>query len=227
MMEVDESKVEIKQNDREYGVFALQDILQGETVYAEVIVVSHIITLKDMNISAGDSCLLVRKIFEYQQSAGKKFYRLGLKTIRGLYEKPSRIDKEYLKAIATTFNVAYKKVLEAWRIVCTYHLRATYKPSSTMPLRYRIQLSNFVNRTNHSCDPNVICSGVFTSIEEFESETAITKAVRPIKKGEEVKFLYLEDTNFLKLDVKSRRQFLKKTYGFICMCERCVKESKS
>jgi hypothetical protein len=226
ILEVNKSKVEIRQFGTQYGVFSLQNIEQGETVYGEHIEVSHILTIKDMCTPASDSCFLVRKIFEYPSSAGKRFRGLDLKPIRGLYEKPSISDKKYLKATAVAFNVSYKKVLEIWRIICAYQVITTYKPPTPSYLRYRIQLSNFFNHTNHSCAPNAQGVGFFTSIREFESEITITKALRPIKKGEEIRFLYLGDPNFVELDVKARRRDLKNEYGFICMCERCLAESK-
>ena len=69
--------------------------------------------------------------------------------------------------------------------------------------------------TNHSCDPN--CE--FTSseggryIREF--------ATRDIKEGEELTISYLEPDDLLK-DAEERKDLLFESFGFECVCRRCL-----
>lgn len=70
---------------------------------------------------------------------------------------------------------------------------------------------------NHSCDPN--CS-VSTSGQRGEGAILTIFTLRDIKKGEELNHCYLDGA----CSVERRREILYETYGFLCNCERCLRE---
>lgn len=70
-----------------------------------------------------------------------------------------------------------------------------------------------VARINHSCDPN-------TKIEfPFNSACLQAVALKQINPGEEISISYIRQD----VDVKYRKQQLLE-YGFVCNCERCLRE---
>ena len=62
---------------------------------------------------------------------------------------------------------------------------------------------------NHSCWPN--CAVM------FEGRVASLRALRPIRKGEELSISYIE----LALPTSERRRMLQDGYCFHCQCSRC------
>lgn len=67
---------------------------------------------------------------------------------------------------------------------------------------------------NHSCEPNVIKRRV--------GRTWVFEAARLIGEGEELHISYLGAPGEEKtLSTKERRSRLEKTWGFVCVCERC------
>ena len=217
MYKIDVSKVEIREDSSSMiGVFATQNIEEGEIVYVEPISISHNITYQNMSIPAGDSCFLVRHIFEFPATAGRKFDALGLMPIPGGFTKPSIHDKLYLKGLASEFDIPYKKVLNTWRIVCAYNVITNYQGNT------RVQLSQLTNRMNHCCEPNSTGVTIFNSNSDFEAKVSVTIALSRIQIGEEVTFAYFQAHSSETLSLKARRQILKNKYGFICMCKKCT-----
>ncbi|KAI0850312.1 hypothetical protein F5Y00DRAFT_268455 [Daldinia vernicosa] len=64
---------------------------------------------------------------------------------------------------------------------------------------------------NHSCDPNVI--------RVSNQPSTILRALKPIKKGEEIFMAYTEVTNPFWV----RQAHIKEAYYFTCQCAKCVK----
>ncbi|KAJ5542318.1 hypothetical protein N7535_004738 [Penicillium sp. DV-2018c] len=78
-----------------------------------------------------------------------------------------------------------------------------------------LYLHPYVALINHSCDYN--------SIVGFEGEELYLKAMRPIKKGEQIFIQYIDTT--APRDV--RRSELKQRYFFDCQCTKCANESET
>eukprot|EP01062_Namystynia_karyoxenos_P011244 TRINITY_DN14015_c0_g3_i1.p1 TRINITY_DN14015_c0_g3~~TRINITY_DN14015_c0_g3_i1.p1 ORF type:complete len:539 (+),score=146.58 TRINITY_DN14015_c0_g3_i1:87-1703(+) len=70
---------------------------------------------------------------------------------------------------------------------------------------------------NHDCDPNV----THLSLAGKESHVVMFKTLRPVKKGEQLTISYVEDTQ----TVWHRRERLRASYGFLCACQRCLRET--
>ncbi|KAI0137104.1 hypothetical protein BJ170DRAFT_44026 [Xylariales sp. AK1849] len=64
---------------------------------------------------------------------------------------------------------------------------------------------------NHSCGPNVALV--------FNQPAVLLRALKPIKKGEEIFLKYIDVTNPLSV----RQEELKETYHFSCQCSKCMK----
>lgn len=67
---------------------------------------------------------------------------------------------------------------------------------------------------NHSCRPNACAV--------FEGTTLCISAVRDIAPGEEIVISYID----LGASLERRRSELRKGFGFVCTCERCIHEEK-
>eukprot|EP00747_Dinoflagellata_sp_TGD_P121198 gnl/TRDRNA2_/TRDRNA2_173390_c0_seq5.p1 gnl/TRDRNA2_/TRDRNA2_173390_c0~~gnl/TRDRNA2_/TRDRNA2_173390_c0_seq5.p1 ORF type:complete len:187 (+),score=15.25 gnl/TRDRNA2_/TRDRNA2_173390_c0_seq5:312-872(+) len=67
---------------------------------------------------------------------------------------------------------------------------------------------------NHSCEPN--------AFGHPESNRLSIRAFRHVKAGEEITISYL-DPDLLHQRTANRREFLAKTKGFCCGCERCTR----
>ncbi|PFH37806.1 putative histone lysine methyltransferase, SET [Besnoitia besnoiti] len=71
---------------------------------------------------------------------------------------------------------------------------------------------------NHSCEPN--CA-VASWGQEGEGSTLTVSTRRRVDAGEELTVSYVDET----LPAARRRQLLHATYGFLCSCSRCIRES--
>ncbi|RYP93243.1 hypothetical protein DL770_000618 [Monosporascus sp. CRB-9-2] len=72
----------------------------------------------------------------------------------------------------------------------------------------------FLCNANHSCEPNAILV--------FNQPQTLLRALKPIKKGEEVLMRYVEETNPFSV----RQADLRERYYFSCQCPKCTKGSK-
>ncbi|KAJ4386121.1 Histone-lysine N-methyltransferase set-6 [Gnomoniopsis smithogilvyi] len=71
---------------------------------------------------------------------------------------------------------------------------------------------------NHGCEPNVLKQRV--------GRTWVFKAEREIREGEELNISYLGAPGEEKtLTTRERRNRLEKTWGFVCICERCKRDA--
>ena len=223
-VEIDTSKVEIAQFTNGKGLLAKKNIEEGEVVFVERSEVFHELTAADFSNPACDSCFLVRKIIQDPQTA--KFYdEFDLDSSCVSVNKPSRDDKKFLKKLSKKSKAPYEKVLDIWKIVCAYHVKGVLATSINQ--KFRVQLSRLFNRTNHSCNPNTTVIHIFSSESDFDSRLLTVKATRQIQKGEEITFSYIDPGLASTLDFNSRQEELKSNYGFICNCEKCLKESQN
>jgi hypothetical protein len=71
-----------------------------------------------------------------------------------------------------------------------------------------------VASVNHSCMPNAVLLG---------SEL---RTISHVAAGEQVLLSYLNDTDLATLDVHQRRAKLHYRWGFVCHCNRCVREAE-
>lgn len=220
---IDTSKVEIAQLTTGTGLLAKMDIAEGEVVYAERSDVYHELTAADFSNPACDACFLVRKIIEDPLTA-KFFDEFDLDSSCIHVNSPSRDDKKFLKKLSKKSKVLYEKVLDIWKIVCAYHVKATLVTPTNQ--RIRVQLSRLFNRTNHSCNPNTTVIHIFDLESDFYSRLITVIAERNIRKGEEITFSYIDPVLASILDLNSRREELMSFYGFICNCEKCLEESQ-
>ncbi|KAH8675535.1 hypothetical protein BX600DRAFT_507765 [Xylariales sp. PMI_506] len=74
-----------------------------------------------------------------------------------------------------------------------------------------IGFDNLISAANHSCDPNVV--------NAFNQPSIILRAIKPIKKGEEVFMRYVDNRN----PISVRQQELQDGYHFSCQCSKCNK----
>jgi len=80
-------------------------------------------------------------------------------------------------------------------------------------------LPSTLSRLSHSCCPNSARSGHPTP----ESMTQCLRAIRDIGEGEEITISYLSDTELMECTYL-RRDFLRRTKFFTCLCERCERK---
>ncbi|TFK90476.1 SET domain-containing protein [Polyporus arcularius HHB13444] len=73
-------------------------------------------------------------------------------------------------------------------------------------------LARDICRVNHSCSPNARHSF------DLRTNSFVLRAVRPIRKGEEVYISYLHNPATLR---KDRQEELLRRYGFVCSCKYC------
>ncbi|KAJ5542285.1 hypothetical protein N7535_004705 [Penicillium sp. DV-2018c] len=78
--------------------------------------------------------------------------------------------------------------------------------------RVGLYMHPYASLINHSCDYN--------SVVAFDGEELYVKAIRPIKKGEQIFITYTDPT----IPRWIRRQVLKKRYFFDCRCTKCLTE---
>lgn len=68
---------------------------------------------------------------------------------------------------------------------------------------------------NHSCSPNVENRSLLN--DKTTNAKVIIRAIKPIKKGEELQFTYIDE----KQKTSARKDELLSKYGFTCNCPRC------
>jgi len=85
------------------------------------------------------------------------------------------------------------------------------------PKVHGIALFSTVSRINHSCMPNV--KVVFPD----NGAKLSLFALAPLALGDELSISYIDQNT----DLKSRRDQLVDDYGFVCDCERCLREDSS
>ena len=80
---------------------------------------------------------------------------------------------------------------------------------------------------NHSCDPNASRIPMST-MEEYKENLTGLCALRNIRVGEEITWSYFPYTaqDTVSEDFKNRQKLINRDFGFICTCERCMKERK-
>lgn len=221
---VNTSKVEIRPVGNQLGIFSLGYFAAGSIVFTESVSCSYTLTSKDAANPASDACFFVREVLQSPRTTGKKFFSLGLKSIEGVLEIPPNEDKYFLKKIAKKHRVSYDKVLEIWRVICTFNVKMYYIPHQHNIPKVRLQLSKLFNYTNHHCAPNAegICQ--FSDSDSFSKPRASVRAIRDIVPGEEVTFSYIDEALLLH-GVEARRKYLWDLFGFRCQCEKCVSEA--
>lgn len=112
----------------------------------------------------------------------------------------------------------------------TYHLCGVFKTNRLTMTNFRdeksvwsevnvenfgIGLYNLKSYLNHSCVPNVVCL--------FYDKQLVCKAIKPIKKGEQLFISYMEVVEVQNND--ERRDHLASVYGFHCQCQLCSMKS--
>jgi hypothetical protein len=222
-IEFDDSKVEVTNLDNGIGIIAKKYIAEGETVYEERCEVFHELTNADFSDPACDACFLVRKIIQDPQ-AGRLYDEFCFDSTCVHASKPTRDDKRFLRKLSKKSKVSYDKTLGLFKAVCAYNVRVFLE--SPLNKKIRIQLSKLVNRTNHSCNPNTSVLNMFLTESDFNTRVLIVQAIRPIQKGEEVTFSYINLRIASTLDFNSRRAEIKSLFGFSCNCEKCLEESR-
>ncbi|KZV91944.1 hypothetical protein EXIGLDRAFT_769444 [Exidia glandulosa HHB12029] len=102
-------------------------------------------------------------------------------------------------------------------------------PSSTLPICPGLDASMadapvaagvFVESSrsfNHSCAPDAVPLFVFSPNEPPRMEVVVVSA---IQQGEEITIPYVDPA----LDVRTRQERLRTSYGFDCTCLRCTRE---
>jgi len=90
----------------------------------------------------------------------------------------------------------------------------------SVPSQDRSALFRYTAKMQHSCDPN--CS----LHVHPETGRCVVTANRPIRAGDQLTNSYMgESSGFHEMNVEARRKKLA-TRGFVCICDRCVRESE-
>lgn len=130
---------------------------------------------------------------------------------------------EYLKnykalnpASKQVFHRLYNSVPRKPRQLRSDTIRAIWR-TNAQKIGDEEAVFEIICRVNHSCCPNAICT--------WNSNTGQMelKALRPLKRGDEVTISYIR--NELGLNVDARRRELK-FWNFVCMCTRCARSRR-
>lgn len=220
----DISSVEIREQNGRYGLYSLKNFREGDLVLSEPIVCSYVMRRRDFEGNQSDACVFVEAIYRSPDILGKEYKSFCLKAIEGVYKKPPKYDKKFLKKLSKRLKKPYKDVLNTWRIICTYHVRNHLYLIESDELMIRLQLSAFHNRINHHCSPNSEGIFEFLTIEDFNKPVAQVRAVRDINVGDEITYSYIFPTSLLQ-DVRTRQKEILDAYDFTCTCSKCKSES--
>ncbi|KAG5926364.1 hypothetical protein E4U53_003101 [Claviceps sorghi] len=100
-------------------------------------------------------------------------------------------------------------VRRAVEMLCTIQTNAFHRFDADLADQVGIFLDPTLAMANHSCVPNATVL--------FAGRTAVLRAERPIREGEEIEICYTDYTN----PVAARQSALQE-YNFVCRCPRCA-----
>ncbi|WP_420598309.1 SET domain-containing protein [Neptuniibacter sp.] len=241
MLNVDTGKVQIgDRNSKMKGVFATQEIQEGETILFEGITVYESINTTDAHVPSTVR-LALRIIADGHLD---RLYENGFDPNLWNVKTPKH-HKIWLRKAIESKIASKQSVMNAYNIACAYNICVCYNqgssPDGSQHLYKRAVISPISCKINHSCEPN---SRIWTTNDPSIVKQRLTGfiATETINKGDEITFFYLEHIpdeltdempENLKSrlqpqhwDVKSRRREIKKQFGFLCECSRCKRESE-
>ncbi|ASK79139.1 hypothetical protein CF386_08705 [Paraphotobacterium marinum] len=203
------------------GLIATKNIKKGDVVLVEKCNVFTILQYKDFMDPACDSCFLVRAIVTDNKNK-VNFDSFNLKSNQSNSYVPSKDDMRFLKKLSKRTGKPLNKLIEIWEIVCAHHIKVILLQYNEVK-KIRLQLSKYINKGNHSCDPNTIVKSHLNSSEDFNSKTVKLIASKDINEGDEITFSYI-DEHFSNYDFNTRQQTLQSSCGFSCQCSKCESE---
>ncbi|MCC2607928.1 SET domain-containing protein-lysine N-methyltransferase [Planctobacterium marinum] len=190
------------------GVFAKQDIEEGEIILTERSHVFHYMKSHEIRIKASDACFLVKKLIE-KKAMMKQFKQLKLNCDEKHSVSMPDADNRFLRRLSYENKLPFEELRDIWKVVCQYYMRITFPPQT-----FRIQLSPFCNRLNHSNNYNAAVGHACRSYTAFLNNIVVVAAMRPIEAGEEVTIWYLPEHRAYYADLSAINHDLKRLYGF-------------
>ena len=110
--------------------------------------------------------------------------------------------------------------MKAFRIFCNNSI-AVCEVSELQP-RCEGGLYNHISLLNHSCNPNSSWSWVMGNLRK-----KVVRAVRMIRKNEEIEINYLDKQEFNFSSRQLRREKLLEEFYFICQCSECSLDNEA
>ncbi|XP_046407225.1 SET and MYND domain-containing protein 4-like [Ischnura elegans] len=104
-------------------------------------------------------------------------------------------------------------LVEKWRPSKTAGSNGSNTPLASSLIEIGAAAYAFLSLINHSCDPNVVR-------HSYDGSIAVLRAIRPIRKGEQVLDNY--GYHYAVHSLNMRRQSLREQYFFDCMCTSCT-----
>lgn len=247
MLTIDTSKVEIRQVSKAMkGVFARQDIADGEIIFVEPIIVFES-AQRENPAGIPDVVELALRIwgdnhFDY-------LVERGFKPSIWVFP-PTREDARWINHLLAkggwrgSKSLAFQcyKIAAGYNLNLSYHV-INYPNPGEVALSGRRLISLHACMVNHSCEPNALAYPLAT-VEEIKQKVQALRASCEIKAGDEITFSYvtdapdemaaeIEDPNqkraaqpMKNFNAKKRRALLKKLYGFYCSCPKCRTEAR-
>lgn len=196
--------IKLEKNDKRYGYYAIKDIPKHTIILIEKAAVDLYNEPKYYEMFQ-----ILYKVFR-DKKLKSKFSRLLPDTSAGntlITCEMIKKDLELLDELPEIRAYFLKINAEELLLYCLKYLRNGFGTEEPIILFKGAMM-------NHSCIPNVIF------IQEGNIMYFVT--ARDIQRGEEICDTYLDIT----LNKKDRQKRLLDQYGFICRCERCIKETR-
>jgi len=208
--------------DGRRGLKALKDFKKGQALFVEKPFLW--VGLSEDKYKEGLAWKLTRNIATKFPDAIVQMEEIG-KLRESFRPKLNENDKKSLEDIAKTSKNSIKFIKKTYNLVCTYNttICAEFRIGNDRIISYRMSISTGIAHANHSCIPNATRLPINT-IEDFERNYEGLIATVDISKGQEITWNFLED--MLPRQFKSRQKELKMKFGFVCTCEKCLKDKR-
>lgn len=173
-----------------YGLVALRDLVRGDCILAEPVIV------------IGDTIGTLSSVEEYNQMLAQELRLMGDDFVHDFFKLPA-FSKETYGRLGAHFDRC--------AIPC---------PNAVVDGSFVRALGITLSWVNHGCIPNAQHTLV---AEESDDEQDLgynicIRAVRPIKKGEEITVPY----EYFYMETDLRLCHIQYTYGFQCICTTCL-----
>lgn len=133
-------------------------------------------------------------------------------------------DRYTIEKISSKSGYSTGEVRKAYNLIVTYNIRnaLAIQIGQTILAMERISLFQKLSLSNHSCTPNSK-QMEYDTIEKFKRNETRLVATRQIKEGDEITWSYIGPT--VTRNVRERQEALYHSFGFLCTCCLCKKES--
>lgn len=135
--------------------------------------------------------------------------------LKSLYNQWSEDKMEAAKSMAYTVNQMLQEKVripdeELAKLIAISQLNSHTISQTSTNESIGVAVLPAMSKINHSCRPN--------SCYYFNNYTGFVRAIDDLPNGTEITLCYLETQCE---NTEERRIFLRETYSFLCMCERC------